>query len=374
MYLYNFDIVNQKIIQYNDADSDAMIVDLFHPLLSFINSDFSEYDLLRRKIILFIQEFENKFDEMDSNEIELEIEKAFPNLHLWDIDNGEIWWISGLIAALVWQHSHYEPFFFSCGFSKDSIQDKNDYDYLYWQKKIRDKVYKIFDIDNKNFIKDFSPICRLNYCDDHPINFKEVIVIHPSGYEKIHDNYESFGIPFNPENPNADPYTNCDYAKKEPQRQEFIKNHLHVLNGYEFKSIEEAFNCEIFKMAQIGITLRRCQHCGKYFKFNPNQPAKYCTNKLYGVNMTCQQVASQKKYKENQSPIQRTYLNALKNRNKWYPSKKSGLRTPEQTLEYENWKKRTSAIRNEFQQKYDTAQTDIQRKKILEEFKGNLNL
>lgn len=373
MYLYNFDIINQKIIQYNDDDSDALIVDLFHPLLSFINTDFSEYDLLRRKIILFIQESENKFEEMDSNEIKLEVKKVFPNLRLWDIDNGEIWWISGLVAALVWQCSEYEPFFFTCGFSRDSIQDKNDYDYLYWQKEIRDKVYGIFDIDNKNFINDFSPMCRLNLCDDHPLVFKEVVVIHPSGYEKIHDEYELFSIPFNPENLNAAPYTDCDYAKKEPERQEYIKNHLNILNGYEFKSIEEAFNCVIFKMAQIGITLRRCQHCGKYFKFNPNQPAEYCTNKPYGVNMTCQQIAAQKKYKAKQSPIQKAYINALKNRNKWYPSKKSGLRTPEQTQSYEKWKKTTSEIRDLFQQKYDNAQTDNQREIILEEFKQNLN-
>ena len=376
MYLYNFDITNQKIIQYNDDDSNALIVDLFHPLLSFINADFSEYDLLRRKIILFIQESESKFEEMDSNEIEQEIKKAFPNLHLWDIDNGEIWWISGLIADLIWRYSEYEPFFFVCGFSKDSIQDKNDYDYLYWQKKMRDKVYKIFDIDNKNFINNFSPMCRLNSCDDHPLVFKEIVVIHPSGYEKLHDKYELFAIPFHPndpENQNDDPYLDYDYAEKEPQRQEFIKNHLNILNGYEFKSIEEAFNCVIFKMAQIGITLRRCQHCGKYFKFNPNQPAEYCTNKPYGVNMTCQQIAAQKKYKAKQSPIQKAYINALKNRNKWYPSKKSGLRTPEQTHAYEKWKKSTSEIRDMFQQKYDNAQTDSQREIILEEFRQKLN-
>ena len=89
--------------------------------------------------------------------------------------------------------------------------------------------------------------------------------------------------------------------------------------------------------------------------------------------MTCQQIAAQKKYKAKQSPIQKAYINSLKNRNKWYPSKKSGLRAPEQTREYEKWKKKTSAIRDEFQQKYDSAQTDSQREMILEEFKQNLN-
>ena len=53
MYLYNFDMERQKIIQYNDKNSDAMITELFQPLLSFVNSDFSEYDILRRKIRRF---------------------------------------------------------------------------------------------------------------------------------------------------------------------------------------------------------------------------------------------------------------------------------------------------------------------------------
>ena len=42
MYLYYFDITNQKIIQYND-DSNALIVDLFHPLLSFIRIHFLKF-------------------------------------------------------------------------------------------------------------------------------------------------------------------------------------------------------------------------------------------------------------------------------------------------------------------------------------------
>ncbi len=72
-------------------------------------------------------------------------------------------------------------------------------------------------------------------------------------------------------------------------------------------TLREAFDCEIFKMAQIGIYLKRCEYCGKYFIFNPNKPARYCNTKLSNVNMTCQQVASQEKYNKNISPIQKEY-------------------------------------------------------------------
>ena len=55
MYLYNFDIVNKKIIAYDRNNFNATIVDLQQPLLSFVNCNFSEYDALRRKIFQFIQ-------------------------------------------------------------------------------------------------------------------------------------------------------------------------------------------------------------------------------------------------------------------------------------------------------------------------------
>ena len=369
MYLYNFDITNQKIIQYNTDDSNAMITELFQPLLSFVNSDFSEYDILRRKIRRFIQKSEQKFEEMESAEIETEIKKYFPDFKPCGIDNGEIWWIAELSAYLYFQ-SPYEPFFFVSELDKNAIQSKSNYDYLYWQKIIQDKVYEIFDIDNKFFIDGFSPMCRLNHRYNQSFHFNEVAIIHPTDYEKHTGGSHFFNPPFNSDN---DPSINDSYIEKEPQRQEFIQKHLYVINGYKFNSLEDAFNCEIFKIAQIGTYLKRCENCGKYFIFNPNKPARYCSNKLPNINMTCQQVAAQKKYKDNQSPIQKTYINALKNRNKWYPSKKSGLRTPEQTRQYEDWKNKMSVIRDDFQQKYDNAQTDSQRNIILEEFKQNLN-
>lgn len=369
MYLYNFDMEHQKIIQYNDDNSDAMIVDLFNPLLSFVNCDFSKYDILRRKIRRFIQKSEQKFEEMDSTEIEAAIKKDYPDFNPCGIDNGETWWIAELCIYL-YSQLPYEPFFFS-ELDKNAVQNKSSYDYLYWQKIMRDKVEKILDTDNNNFIADFSPMCRLNHYYGQTFHFNEIAIIHPTEYEKHINGHEFFVLPFKTDG--TDPFKDKDYVEKEPQRQEFTKKHLHVINGYKFNSLEEFFDCEIFKMAQIGINLKKCENCGKYFIFNPNKPARYCSNKLPGVNMTCQQVASQKNYKAKQSPIQKAYINALKNRNKWYPSKKSGLRTTEQTQAYEKWKKTTSEIRDMFQQKYDNAQTDIQRERILEEFKQNLN-
>ena len=146
-----------------------------------------------------------------------------------------------------------------------------------------------------------------------------------------------------------------------------------MLIGYEFRTLREAFECEIFKMAQAGISLKRCENCGKYFIFNPNKPARYCNNKLPNVNMTCQQIAPQKKYNANLSPIQKAYINALKNENKKYHSKKSGLRTPDEDKIYEKWKQKNSEIKLEYQKKYDDAKTDTQKNNILDEFKKKLN-
>lgn len=375
MDLYNFDIINKTITGYYIDYSYVKTADLHQPLLDFVNCDFSEYDILRRRIHRFIQKYEQKFENMDSDEIEKEIKKDFPDFKCSDIDNGEVWWIAEL-SNYLYLHSPYFPFFFVSELNKNSVQSKSNFDYLYWQSQIRNKVETIFDIDNPNFIEDFPPICRLNYFYGESFTFKEITIVHPSNFECLTGNYEDFAIPFHTfdEDPVQAKLSDDEYKEKEAERQKFIKEHLQIVNGYEFHSLEDAFDCEILKMAQIGMTLRRCPNCGKYFVFNPNKPARYCTNKQPNVNMTCQQIAAQRKYNQTVSPIQKAYTNALKNRNKWYPSKKSGLRTPEQAQEYENWKKKKSQIRDEFQQKYDNAPTDLLKEQILEEFKRALLL
>ena len=372
MYLYNFDIVNKKIIAYDRNNFNAMIVELQQPLLSFINCDFSEYDTLRRKIFQFIQSSESKFEDLDSDEIEFEIKKNFPDFNLCGIDNGELWWIAELCVYL-YLKSPCDLIFDSCTFTKNSIQDKGDCDYLYWKSKVQDKVEKVFDIDNDSFISDFSPICRLNYYFDESYSFNEITLIYPSRYQKFTNEYrDAFLMPFYEKSDSL--FCDKDYIEQAPQRQEYIKKKLHVINGYHFDSLEDAFNCEILKLAQIGIKLKKCRNCGNYFLFNPKKPADYCTNKPFNRKMTCQQIAAQHKYTKNISPIQKIYNNALKNRNKWYPPEKSGLRTPEQSQEYKNWKNKTSKIRDEFRRKYENSSDDIEKQKILENFKETLRI
>lgn len=121
-----------------------------------------------------------------------------------------------------------------------------------------------------------------------------------------------------------------------------------------------------------GIKKIKCKNCGEFFIFNPKQPSEYCDNRLSNINMTCRQIGAQNKYKGKVSPIQKAYINALKNRNKLYPSKKSGLRTPKQTLEYENWKNKYSKIRDEFIKKYENSENDFQKNDILNKFKEKL--
>lgn len=373
MYIYNFDIATKKITEYNDENgSHSKSIELSQPLLDFINYDFSKYDLLRNKILSFIQKYERRFmcGEIETGRILANMKKFFPNLHIYDIDGGDvIWWKAELIFYLV---SQYNRFFAPCDYSEYTIQDNNDFDYLSLQNDIKSIVKKIFDIDYGDFITNFTPLCRMNHYHNKPLYFYEKAVILPSEKEKLTDGYDLFSIPLvELDKKNETFIAECNL--KEPQRQKYIKNNLNILNGYEFMTLRDAFDCEIFKMAQAGIYLKRCEYCNKYFILNPNKPARYCNTKLSNVNMTCQQVASQEKYNKNITPIQKAYTNALKNRNRYIPSKKSGLRTPEQSQEYEKWKTKNSKIRKEFQQKYTSAKTSAQREKILEEFKNKLN-
>ena len=104
---------------------------------------------------------------------------------------------------------------------KNAVQNKSNYDYLYWQKTIQNKVYEIFDIDNKFFIDGFSPMCRLNYYYNQSFHFNEVAIIHPTDYEKYTDESHFFNPPFALDN---DPSINDSYIEKNLKDKSLSKN------------------------------------------------------------------------------------------------------------------------------------------------------
>lgn len=114
-----------------------------------------------------------------------------------------------------------------------------------------------------------------------------------------------------------------------------------------------------------GMRKIKCKNCGKYFIFNPRQPSEYCNERPTSANMTCRQIAAQNKYKQNISPIQKAYTNALKRENKEF-----NLTGDNQY--YDLWKKEKSKLRDEFQKIYEAAKTVEEKDDILESFKIKL--
>lgn len=116
-----------------------------------------------------------------------------------------------------------------------------------------------------------------------------------------------------------------------------------------------------------GIRKIKCKNCGKYFIFNPKQPSEYCNERPSSANMTCRQIGAQSKYKENISPIQKAFTNALKRENK-------KLHQTGDSEQYELWKKEKSKLRKEFSLKYEIVKDEEEKQKVLDDFKNKLKI
>lgn len=197
--------------------------------------------------------------------------------------------------------------------------------------KIIDIAEKVLDYEYKNGIySDYAPISRLYLlCKDFSISLKQKVFI-PKKFETVY-------------------------------------------NGYVFDTLEEALMCEIYHMALTGLLIKRCDNCGRYFIFNPNQPAKYCQYSYDDKRLSCQQIGAQRKYKQNLHPIRECYNKARNRRFNQMPSKKSGLRTADIENKYKLWQIDNTEKMKEYIEKYDSESDLLTKSKIVEEFKVYLD-
>lgn len=86
------------------------------------------------------------------------------------------------------------------------------------------------------------------------------------------------------------------------------KRKVEIIHGYTFDSPKEALRCEFLKMLELGIKIRKCAVCGKYFIITGHN-GKCCDNLYNDTGLTCQQVFSDRNYKNKrkQNPILKEY-------------------------------------------------------------------
>ena len=150
MYLYNFDVANKQIIkQDTELSSPPKKISLGEPLLDFINYDFSEYEALRLKVMLYFEEHDERLDEYESDSLGLcekieIVKKTFPDFKPLIYDSGEQFWDIELKYYLL---EHYPTFYGFFDNNLLSIQREHCADFASLQIKVLNKAKAIFDVD-----------------------------------------------------------------------------------------------------------------------------------------------------------------------------------------------------------------------------------
>lgn len=143
---------------------------------------------------------------------------------------------------------------------------------------------------------------------------------------------------------------------------------IEIIHGYTFDSPKEALRCEFLKMLELGIKIRKCAVCGKYFILSGHN-AKCCDNLYEDTGLTCQQVFANRNYKNKrkENPIMKEYDKAYKRIYARY-SKAKGA-SPTNSAEFKKWKEEALAERDRVAKTYLQNPSDD----LINEFKKFLN-
>jgi len=132
------------------------------------------------------------------------------------------------------------------------------------------------------------------------------------------------------------------------------KRKVEIIHGYTFDSPKEALRCEFLKMLELGIKIRKCAVCGKYFIITGHN-GKCCDNLYNDTGLTCQQVFSDRNYKNKrkQNPILKEYDKAYKRMYARYSNKKNLT-----SKEYAKWKEQAKQERDRALTAYNKSPSD----------------
>lgn len=143
------------------------------------------------------------------------------------------------------------------------------------------------------------------------------------------------------------------------------KDQITLVRGYSFKTTEEALTCELYRMLERNIRIRKCAMCKKYFILKNKHNALCCSRIYRNTKHTCQKAFADKKQREKiqNHPILREYSKINKRMN---ARKRNALITPK---EYADWARAYSDLRNNYMQNYESATTEKEQQFLLAEFK-----
>ena len=143
-------------------------------------------------------------------------------------------------------------------------------------------------------------------------------------------------------------------GKEKAEIPEWEGKEIEIIHGYTFNTPEEALQCEFLKMLELGIKIRKCAVCGKYFIITGHN-GKCCDNLYKDTGLTCQQVFSDRNYKNKrkQNPILKEYDKAYKRMYARYSNKKNLT-----SKEYDKWKEQAKQERDKVLEAYNKSPSD----------------
>lgn len=133
-----------------------------------------------------------------------------------------------------------------------------------------------------------------------------------------------------------------------------IEEEIEVINGKVYRTysgienISIIMKIEFLRMLELGIKIRKCAVCGKYFIVTGHD-GKCCDSLYKNTGLTCQQVFADRNYKNKrkENPIIKEYDKAYKRMYARYSSQKLSSK------EYEEWKNGASQERDKALKAYE---------------------
>lgn len=320
--IFTYDLTNKIIIDNGEREYDntSTIYKLGNLFLDFINYDFSEYDIRRKKVLDFCYKYHNSVD------LEAALTNSFPDIKDC-LDS--LCRLNHRLSTDIFYYYLLDDFsnpYLMCnyvpkGSIAHSFRDNGTLDFVDIQKRVIKSLVSCIDADR---IGSDSP--AQIYMQNEGLSYKmDGITFHEetifrykyswkedNKYNMEHQvNMEEFEICKNPLDRRSINYP--DFMKQPKANPECLGRQIEIIHGYHFQSTEEALRCEFLKMLEANIMIRKCLNCKKYFLLNKHN-GKCCDNIFQNSGLTCQQVFANKKYaqKRKEHPILKEYNKAYK--------------------------------------------------------------
>ena len=370
--LFTYDLINQTIIDHSLRDecgvNGSIKYKLGQILIDFLNYDFSKYDNERKKAntIFAFNHYDygvncDRFDnDEDYESFESLVEKSVHSLF-------------PIIAPIYFEMTEGDTLAALSMYLLDSVSQLpyfQDYSFLSY-KKFKDGQ----DIDFKALQDYYSPI--FTYCLDLDIEPQKTSL--QKYMNRFDYTYFMSGVSFLEKTVFRYAYSkreqleyeikkyanSIEFTSETPpsfkpaitlvnQNPEWQNREIEIIHGYTFETPKDALYCEFLKMLELGIKIRKCAVCGKYFIITGHN-GKCCDNLYKDTGLTCQQVFSDRNYKNKrkQNPILKEYDKAYKRMYARYSNKKNLT-----SKEYDKWKEQAKQERDRVLETYNKSPSD----------------